>query len=161
MRRWPFILFGLIFVLTLLAEWVSNDRPVFIVANNRLYSPAYREYSKRDFGENSDQPVRDYHFIKGFKINPLFPYGAHTLDYDLSSPASPSFKHPLGTDDHGRDVFARLLYGIRISLIFGFLLAALGIGIAIIVGSVFKGSNLKKSNAIKIIPESNAIVQII
>jgi len=121
MKRWSFVLFSIICLCTLCAEWITNDKPIIAISHGHISFPAY-------FGRQNHP--------SDFAIWPPFKYGPHTLDYQLASPAAPSAEHLLGTDDHGRDVFARLLYGLRISLMFGFLLAILGSIIGLIIGGI-------------------------
>ena len=58
----------------------------------------------------------------GFMIWPLIRFSYDTINYDLSGPAPspPDSVSWLGTDDKGRDVLARIIYGFRISVLFGF-----------------------------------------
>ncbi len=171
------ILFGAIFVISLLAPVIANDRAILIIKDSRVYLPILFDYTERDFvelsGESADSSVEsggdsmdstesgadsratlesavfefgidysDPHFraILGdaFVLSPPIPYRYDTIIYDLSAPPplSPSAKNLLGTDDKGRDLFARLLYGVRISLIFGLILSALSSAIGICVGAL-------------------------
>lgn len=155
------ILFSVIFILSLFAPFIANDRAILIYKDSRLYFPIFFDYVESDFVDSHESleskleskaestaifefgiDYSDAHFREilgdAFVINPLIPYSYDTIIYDLSAPPPnpPSTKHILGTDDKGRDLFARLLYGVRISLIFGIILSVLSAGVGICVGAV-------------------------
>lgn len=156
------ILFCTIFILSLFAPFIANDRAILIYKDSRFYFPIFVDYVESDFvdlryldshksGADSSESnavfafgidYSDAHFreILGdtFVISPLIPYRYDTIIYDLSAPPpnAPSAKNLLGTDDKGRDLFARLLYGVRISLIFGLILSSLSSAIGIFVGAL-------------------------
>lgn len=135
MKRWPFILFVIFSLCAFCAEWITNDKPIVFVHKGKLYFPCYKTYTEKDFGGVGYKPIFDWP-KEGSLINPLLPYSSYTIDLKKSAPYPPCKDHFLGTDDHGRDVFARLLYGARISLLFGFLLAILGTMIGVIFGAI-------------------------
>lgn len=155
------ILFSVIFILSLFAPFIANDRAILIYKDSRFYFPIFFDYVESDFVDSSESTesnavfefgidYSDAHFREilgdAFIINPLIPYSYDTIIYDLSqpppvppqafAPIPPNAKNILGTDDKGRDLFARLLYGVRVSLIFGIILSVLSSGIGICVGAV-------------------------
>ena len=106
-----------------------------------------REYTDKDFGGDFPTPA-DYQDEliarninnNGWMIFPIIPFSFNTIDYNLKvpTPSAPSLKHWLGTDDEGRDVLARILYGIRLSVVFAIALTGisslLGIGVGAVQG---------------------------
>jgi microcin C transport system permease protein len=138
-------LFLALFVLSLCAELVANDRPLLIHYNGQWYAPVVHSYSETTFG-GEFQTEANYHdpFVseliesKGWMIWPPIRYGFDTFIQDLRSPAPspPSADNWLGTDDAGRDVVARLIYGFRISVLFGLTLTIASSVIGIVAGAV-------------------------
>jgi microcin C transport system permease protein len=143
---WSLCIFLVLFVLSLGAELISNDRPIMAYYKGKMVFPLVKDYSERSFGGEFDTPA-DYldPFIeKQFKepgnwaVYPLNRYRYDTLNYFAKSPnpAPPTSDNWLGTDDRGRDVFARLLYGFRISILFGLALTASGIVLGLLTGAL-------------------------
>ncbi len=139
------IIFLTIFSFSLIFELISNDKPILIKYDNNFYFPIIKKYSETQFGgdfqteaDYLDPFIRQKIKEKGFFIMPFFQYNYDTINYKLSSPppTSPSFENILGTDDGARDIFARLIYGLRISLIFGFLLTIISSIIGVFLGSL-------------------------
>ena len=133
---WSLWLFAVIFCLSLVAELLSNDRPIVARYDGRTYVPLFHDYPETTFGGDF-QTKTDYldPFIQAqlstgdnWAIWPLNRYRFDTLNYFAPSPnpAAPSAVNRLGTDDRGRDVLARLIYGLRISVLFGLALTAIG-----------------------------------
>tara|TARA_B100001750_G_C15510034_1_gene602979 strand:+ start:1465 stop:2490 length:1026 start_codon:yes stop_codon:yes gene_type:complete len=142
---WSLWLFLILFVVTLFAEFVANDKPLYIRFNNDNYFPIFKEYSEVDFGgdfkteaEYRDLFVQDLINEKGFMIWAPIRYSYDTINYDLTEPAPsrPTGNNVLGTDDQGRDVLARLIYGFRISVLFGLALTIFSSVIGIIAGGL-------------------------
>lgn len=142
---WSFRIFLVLLALTLPAEFIANDRPLLIHYDGAFHLPVIRNYLETDFG--GDLPIRaDYRdpYLqelieeRGWMIWPLIPYSYRTIDYDLPSspPTPPSTSHWLGTDDQGRDVLARVIYGFRISVLFGLLLTLFSSVIGVVAGAV-------------------------
>ena len=138
-------LFVAIFVLSLFSELISNDKPLIVKYKNNFYFPSIMEYSDAFFGgdfptpaDYSDDLIKNNINKNGWMIMPLIPYSFNTVDYhlDKSTPSAPDKKHLLGTDEEGRDVLARVLYGIRLSIIFAFLLTLVSSVIGIFIGAV-------------------------
>ena len=128
---WSLILFSIIFFFTLFSEFFANDKPLLIYHDNSLFFPIFKSYSETDFGGefNTEADYRDPYLIDlvnqdGWILNPLIPFSYNTINFNLKGPAPspPDRMNWLGTDDRGRDVAARLLYGFRISVFFGFAL---------------------------------------
>lgn len=140
-----FLLLIFIFVLSLFSELISNDKPLIVKYKNELYFPVFHNYSDEFWGGDfptaanySDSLIQNNIKQNGWLIMPPIPYSFNTVDYylDSATPSSPSKKHWLGTDEEGRDVLARILYGIRLSLIFALVLTFISSAIGIFVGAV-------------------------
>lgn len=137
-------IFGVLFVLSMAANFVANEKPLFIYKDYKVYFPIFVSYPEKVFGGDFDTEA-DYNdpYVKkllqnAFVIHPLIPYSYDTIVRDLKSPAPtpPTLKHWLGTDDQARDVSARLLYGYRISIIFALILSFFSVIIGVIVGAL-------------------------
>jgi microcin C transport system permease protein len=143
---WSLIIFVVLFAISLMAELVSNDRPLIASYNGELVFPIAKNYSETKFGGDFDTPadfldpfIRDQFEKDGnWAIYPLNHYRFDTLNYFAQSPnpAPPSSENWLGTDDRGRDVFARLLYGFRVSVLFGLALTVTGVLLGVITGAI-------------------------
>lgn len=142
---WSLWLFMILFVVSLFAEVVANDKPVLIRYDGGWYAPILFTYSERDFGGDfeTEAVYRDPYLKsmieeKGWMVWPPIPYHYQTINYDLASPAPspPNRVNWLGTDDQGRDVLARLIYGLRISILFGLGLTITSTVIGLMLGAV-------------------------
>lgn len=140
-----FLLLIFIFALSLFSELISNDKPLIVKYKNELYFPVFHNYSDEFWGGDfptaanySDSLIQNNIKQNGWLIMPPIPYSFNTVDYylDSATPSAPSKKHWLGTDEEGRDVLARILYGIRLSLIFALVLTFISSAIGIFVGAV-------------------------
>ena len=138
-----FCLFLTVFVLVLMAEFIANDKPLLVHYENHFYTPVLFDYPETTFG--GDLPIRtDFReqFIqntihqKGWMLWPPIRYYHDTINYDLPAPAPPSAENWLGTDDQGRDVLARVIYGLRISILFSVILTLLSTVIGVIAGAL-------------------------
>lgn len=143
---WSLILFLLLFGISLCAELISNDKPLLVHYQGQWYCPLLNDYAETVFGGDFPTPA-DYldPFLQqrfaepgNFALYPLNHYSFNTLNYFAPSPnpAAPSAENWLGTDDRGRDVFARLLYGFRLSILFGLALTAIGVFIGVLTGAL-------------------------
>ncbi|GAB5470122.1 MAG: ABC transporter permease [Rhodospirillales bacterium] len=141
---WSLWIFAFLFVFTLGAEFVANDKPLLIYYDGGLYFPIFQTYPETTFGgsfqtaaDYTDPAVRKLIDAKGFMLQPLIPYGFNTVAWNSSepAPAAPSAEHWLGTDDQARDVVARLIYGFRISVLFGFAFTAIAAAIGVSIGA--------------------------
>ena len=139
-------IFSIAFVLSLGAELLSNDRPIIARYNGAWYLPMLTDYPETTFGgdfrTSTDylDPFIRWQLDKGvnFALWPPNDYRFDTINYFAPSPnpAPPSRVNLLGTDDRGRDVLARLLYGFRISVLFGLALTELGVLDGVLAGAV-------------------------
>lgn len=138
-------LFLFLFVVTLFAELISNDQPLLVRYDSAFYYPVLVDYPETVFGgdfetaaEYRDEFVAELIEEKGWILWPLIRYSHDTVNYDLPvpAPAPPSAENLLGTDDQGRDVLARVIYGFRISVLFGLTLTFFSSIIGIAVGAV-------------------------
>ena len=137
-------LFLTLFVLSLFAELIANDDPLLIYNRGRLFVPVLREYPETAFGGEFELPTdyRDPYVIdlitdSGWILWPPIPFSYDTINYDLPSPApsAPTGNNLLGTDDKGRDVLARIIYGFRLSVLFGLTLTICSSLIGVAVGA--------------------------
>lgn len=143
---WSLVIFLVLFGLSLMAELISNDKPLLARYNGNLMFPMVHTYSEKDLGGDFDSPadyldpfIQDQFRKKGnWAIYPINHYYYDTLNYFAKSPnpAPPSADNWLGTDDRGRDVFARLLYGFRISVVFGLALTFTGVILGVLAGAI-------------------------
>ncbi|HIM19118.1 MAG TPA: ABC transporter permease [Rhodospirillales bacterium] len=141
---WSLWIFLFLFLISLLAEFLANDKPIFIQYDGHFFFPILVSYPETIFGgdfeteaEYSDPEVQNLIGKKGWSIWPLIPYSYDTVIWDLPTPAPspPTAQNWLGTDDQGRDVVARLIYGFRISILFGLLLTLLSSVIGVAAGA--------------------------
>lgn len=138
-------IFLAIFIISLNAEFIANDKPLYVRYDNQSYFPIFQSYPETTFGGDfeseanyNDPYLQDLIKQKGFLIMPLIPYSYDTIIYTLPSPAPtpPSLLNPLGTDDLGRDVVARLLYGLKTSILFAFILTFFSSIIGLLIGAI-------------------------
>jgi microcin C transport system permease protein len=142
---WSLLLFGILFILSLGAELISNDVPVLIYYQGGYYFPMLREYPETVFGGDfeTETDYKDPYILQRITTNgnrAVFPLNRHSfntinLAIDGPVPSPPTGENILGTDDRGRDVFARLLYGFRLSVLFGFALTFVGTLVGIVSGA--------------------------
>jgi microcin C transport system permease protein len=145
-RGWVSLwIFAVIFGFSLFADFIANDRPLIVKYQSSFYFPVFENYSEKTFGGEFDTNA-DYRdpFVQGkikesgWMVWPLVPYSYNTINYNLEVPAPspPSRDNWLGTDDQGRDVMARLIYGFRISVLFGITLTIFSSIVGIAAGAV-------------------------
>ena len=141
---WSLWIFLFLFLISIFAEFLANDKPIFIKYDGHFFFPILVSYPETIFGgdfeteaEYSDPEVQNLIGKKGWSIWPLIPYSYDTVIWDLPTPAPspPTTQNWLGTDDQGRDVVARLIYGFRISILFGLLLTLLSSVIGVAAGA--------------------------
>ena len=139
------LLFCLIFLFSLFSELIANDKPLIVKYKNNFYFPIIHQYTDEFFGGDFPTPAdyKDPLIVEnlnnnGWMLMPLIPFSYNTVDYEIDAPAptKPDKVHWLGTDDEGRDIIARVLYGIRLSVIFAFILTFFSSLIGIIVGAL-------------------------
>ncbi len=139
-------IFCIIFFISLFSEFISNDRPLVLSFENNIYFPLINDYPETKFGgdftTNTDylDPFITKNLISGdnWVIYPLNQYSHDTINYfsPYPNPAPPSSVNWLGTDDRGRDILARLLYGFRVSVLFGIALTLIGVIFGVFMGAV-------------------------
>ncbi|MEY3503043.1 MAG: Inner rane transporter permease protein YejE [Pseudomonadota bacterium] len=140
------ILFVLLFVMSLAAELVSNDKPLVASYQGKLYFPIVTNPPETEFGGDFQTPTdfldpfiqQQFAQAGNWAVYPPNPYHHSTLNYFAKepNPAGPTADNFLGTDDRGRDVFARLLYGFRVSVLFALALTITGTILGVVTGAI-------------------------
>ena len=140
------VIFLILFTISLFAELVANDRPIVMYHDSQLWAPIVFDYTEQELGGEIEAPAVYWdpylqNLVKesgGWMIWPLVRFSYKTSDKYLSGPApmAPNHRHWLGTDDAGKDTLARLIYGFRISVLFGVLLTLISSTIGVAVGAV-------------------------
>ncbi len=140
-----FLFLSSLFFFTLLAEFIANDKPLLVRFNGDFYFPIFHEVSEKNFGgkfetaaDFRDPQVQELIEKNGWIIFPPIRFSYDTINYEIKTPApsKPSLANLFGTDDQGRDVLARVIYGIRISLIFGLVLTFFSTALGIFLGAI-------------------------
>lgn len=141
------IIFCIVFFIAMFAEFIANDKPIILTYNHGIYFPVFNQYPETFFGGDFETEA-DYKdaYVKelienkgnGWMLWPMLKYSYKTINYDLPKPApsAPSAENILGTDDQGRDVLARAIYGFRISVLFGLILTIFSSIIGVAAGAV-------------------------
>ena len=139
-------IFMLLFGISMGADFIANDKPLIVRYDGHFYFPIVRNQPETVFGGDFATPtdfldpdIRLNITSDGnWAIYPLIPYSYETLNYfsRVPNPAPPSAENWFGTDDRGRDVLSRLIYGFRLSILFGLALTIVGVGVGIITGSL-------------------------
>ncbi|MSO72535.1 MAG: ABC transporter permease [Rhodospirillaceae bacterium] len=142
---WSLAIIAALFVLSLFAEFIANDRPLLVGFKGAIYAPVLFDYPETAFGgafetpaDYTDSFLRDAINAGGWMVMPLIPFSFDTIDFNLGrpAPAPPSAKHWLGTDNQARDVLARLIYGFRISMLFALALTIVSSIVGVAAGAV-------------------------
>lgn len=142
---WSLWIFLTLFVICSGAEFIANDRPLVVSYKGDFYYPIFNRYAETQFsGEmETEADYRDPYVVDliredGWLLFPPIPFRFDTINYNLPSPApsAPDAANWLGTDDQGRDVLARIIYGFRISVVFGILLTISSSIVGIIAGAL-------------------------
>ena len=142
---WALWLFLALFVVTLGAELVANDRPIVVSYQGSLYFPVVKNYPEITFGGDflTYTDYRDPYMAAkiaehGWALWPLIRHDYQSLSTEITRPhpAPPSAENLLGTDDQGRDVAARLIYGLRLSILFGLALTLVSTLVGVTAGAV-------------------------
>lgn len=138
-------IFAGLFTLSLFAEFIANDKPILFSMHGDLYMPVLFTYTEAELGgefeteaEYTDPFVVELIESSGWAIWPPLPFSYDTIDWDLEPPYPhpPDSEHWLGTDGLSTDVLAKLIYGFRLSVIFGLTLTIISSTIGILVGSL-------------------------
>ena len=143
---WSLLIFCTLVVVSLFAELVSNDKPLVVRYEGQTYFPMLKDYPETTFGGDFLTPT-DYldPFIQerlgtggNWALYTINRYGPNTLNYFAQSPnpSAPTSANWLGTDDRGRDLLAQLLYGFRVSVLFGLALTVTGVLLGVITGAI-------------------------
>jgi microcin C transport system permease protein len=128
-----------------MAELIANDKPLLVRYQQHFYFPVVKSYPETTFGgvfeteaDYRDPAVQQMINAHGWQLWPIVHYSYQTPNLELAVPvpSPPTSENWLGTDDQGRDVFARLLYGLRVSLLFGFALTLFSAILGILVGAI-------------------------
>lgn len=142
---YAFWLFLVLFVFSLFAEFWANNKPLLVSYKETWYYPVFKEYPETIFGgtltsnaDYRDPFVAELINAQGWIVWPPIPFSYNTINYNLNvpTPAPPSNINWLGTDDQGRDVLARIIYGFRISVLFALTLTIVSSVVGIIVGAI-------------------------
>ena len=143
---YSFILFSFLFIISLFAEFIANDKPVIMYLEGQFYMPVLFDSTEQELGgELPIEPMYKDPFIRelviekgGWLVMPPIPFSYQSSDLYMESaaPAPPSLRHWLGTDDAGKDTLARLIYGFRLSVLFGISLTILSSIIGVAIGAV-------------------------
>ena len=139
-------LFLALFILSLSAEFIANDKPLLVQYDGALYFPVLKRYPETTFGgefplqANYKSPyIQELVAEKdGWMLWPIIPFYYSSINYDLQvpAPAPPSAQNWLGTDDQGRDVMSRVIYGFRISVLFALTLTLISSVFGVLVGAL-------------------------
>jgi microcin C transport system permease protein len=142
---WSFWIFLLLFVASLFAEIIANDRPILVRYEGAFYFPTARYYPETTFGGDfeAEADYRDPFIVdlidkKGWMIWPPVPYSfdTHIAKLPTPAPSPPTARNWFGTDDQARDVVARIVYGFRISVLFGLVLTVISSIIGVAAGAI-------------------------
>jgi microcin C transport system permease protein len=139
------IIFSFLFFITLFAEFIANDKPIAVYYDDQLFIPVLNIYPETTFGgdfetetDYRDEYIADIINAQGWMLWPLVRYSYDTINYNLPvpAPAPPSAENWLGSDDQARDVVARLIYGFRISVLFGLSLTIFSSIVGVLIGAI-------------------------
>lgn len=143
---YSFIIFMILFVCCLFAEIISNDEPLVLKYEGRFYFPIVHSYPETTFGGDfeTETDYKDSFIVErlqqpgNWMLFPLNKHSFNSINQGISGPvpSPPTGENLLGTDDRGRDVLARLIYGFRLSVLFGLALTFVGTTVGIVVGAI-------------------------
>ncbi len=142
---WSLWIFLVLFVRALFAEFIANDRPLVVRYDGHWFFPVLQDYSEDAFSPElmptladfTDPDLQRVLRSRGWMVWPAIPFHYNTIVKNLPvpAPAPPSWNNLLGTDDEARDVLSRVIYGFRISVLFGFTLTILSSAVGIAAGA--------------------------
>ena len=140
------VVFVVLVVVSLFAEVISNDKPLIVRYEGHTYFPLAKDYPETTFGGDFHtttdflDPFIQQQLAKdgNWAIFPINRYGKSTINYfaKAPNPSAPSRDNWLGTDDRGRDLLAQLLYGFRVSVLFGLALMVIGVLLGVVAGAI-------------------------
>nr|WP_317403157.1 ABC transporter permease [uncultured Helicobacter sp.] len=139
------LIFLVLFVCSMFAEFIANEKPLFIYKDSKIYFPVFVDYPETAFGGDFQTPcdyldsyVKDELLKDAFVLRAIIPYSYDSIimDLDAQAPTPPDSKHWLGTDDKARDVASRLIYGYRISIIFALILSVCSVVVGVVLGAL-------------------------
>jgi len=141
---WSLWIFIGLLVLTLPAEFVANDDPLLVRYKEQFYFPVFADYPESEFGgflartDFRDPFIREEIEAHGWMVWPPLKYSYQTINWDLPTPtpSPPSMDNLLGTDEQGRDVLAGVIYGFRLSVLFGLILTLCSTIIGVTAGAI-------------------------
>ncbi len=142
---YSFIIFSILFFLSLFAEFLANDKPLLLKYNENYYYPVFISYPESEFGGffESEANYKDEYVQKlieesGWILWAPIRYSYDTINYETSTPppSPPDAENLLGSDDQGRDILARLIYGFRISVLFGLTLTIFSSIVGVAAGAI-------------------------
>lgn len=142
---WSLWIIAALLILSLFAEFIANDRPLLVSFKGEIYAPVLKDYPETAFGgvfetpaDYTDPYLRDLIAAEGWMLEPLIPFSYSTIDFNLGqpAPAPPSARHWFGTDNQGRDVLARMIYGFRLSMLFAIALTVISTVVGVAAGAV-------------------------
>jgi len=142
---WSLWIFSILFLLSLVAELWINDKPVMVSYQQNWYFPIVQDITEDKLGGDFDivTDYRDPYMVQqiekdGWIIWPIVPFYYDSINFELTqaAPSAPDSINYLGTDDQGRDLLARLVYGFRISVLFALTLTLVSSVIGIIIGAI-------------------------
>jgi len=140
------IIFVMLFGVSLFAELLSNNVPLIVRFENKLYFPVFKMYPEIVFGGEfeTETDYKDPYFMEliqgegDFVVFPPIPHDYNSINFEIDGPvpSPPTTENLLGTDDRGRDVLARIIYGFRLSVVFGLTLTVIGSVVGVVAGAV-------------------------
>jgi microcin C transport system permease protein len=142
---WSLWIFLALLLFTMPAEFIANDKPLLVRHGGQLFFPVLKQYPETAFGGDfeTEADYKDPYVIElikkdGWIVWPLIPFSYETVVTNLpgAAPSPPTTQNWLGTDDQARDVTARIIYGFRISVLFGLILTAIATVIGVAAGAV-------------------------
>ena len=143
---YSFIFFSFLFLISLFAEFIANDKPVIVYLQGKFYMPVLFDTTEQELGgELPIEPMYKDSYIRflveekgGWLVMPPIPFSYKSSDMYIenAAPAPPSSRHWLGTDDSGKDTLARLIYGFRLSVLFGITLTILSSLLGVAIGAI-------------------------
>lgn len=141
---WSLWIFVGLLVLTLPAEFIANDDPLLVRYKEQFYFPVFTDYPESEFGgflartDFRDPFIREEIEAHGWMVWPPLKYSYQTINWDLPTPtpSPPSMDNLLGTDEQGRDVLAGVIYGFRLSVLFGLILTLCSTIIGVTAGAI-------------------------